>query len=338
MNRIERWDGKPCGRTHFQDLTIRVYSLPSALTVQTESMNSALTSVALPVALGIIMLGLGLSLTLADFARVVRYPRAVLVGLACQMLILPVVCFFVAKGFGLTPALAVGLMLLAASPGGATANLYSHLAHGDVALNISLTAVNSVLSLFTLPLIVNFSLEYFLGEGRFIPLQFDKVIQIFAIVLLPVGLGMLIRRQAPNVADRLGRPVKILSAIVLLAVIVAAVLKERANIGLYFGQVGGAALVFNLASMAVGYFVPRLFRLNKSQAIATGMEIGIHNGTLAIAIASSPLLLNNSTMAIPAAIYSLIMFFTAAAFGFLVNLGSNNSPSSVISEGSKEKI
>ncbi len=288
--------------------------------------SNAITAILLPIALGIVMLGLGLSLTIADFKRVVVYPRAVFVGLACQMLILPALCFALAKGFGLSPELAVGLMLLAASPGGATANLFSHLAKGDVALNITLTAVNSVLSLFTLPLIVNFSLEAFIGTGKVIPLQFDKVVQVFIIVLAPVSIGMLIRWKNRLLAARMDKPVRILSALVLFLVIGGAVLKERANLADFFRQVGTAALAFNLLSMAVGYFVPLLARVERRQAIAVGMEIGIHNGTLAIAIASSPLLLNNSTMAIPPAIYSLIMFFTAAVFGWISSKRSAPAP------------
>src|SRR5688500_18042690 len=185
--------------------------------------ESALVSVALPLALGVIMLGLGLSLTIADFKRVVVFPRAVVIGLVCQMLLLPVVCFFVARGMGLPPELAVGLMLLAASPGGATANLFSHLAKGDVALNVSLTAVNSVLSLLTLPLIVNFAMESFMGAGQYIPMQAGKVIQVFAIVLVPVTLGMLVRGKKPALAERSAGPVKLLSAFVLLFVVAIAV-------------------------------------------------------------------------------------------------------------------
>ena len=278
-----------------------------------------LTAVLLPIALGVIMLGLGLSLTMADFQRVVRYPRPVLVGLTCQMLVLPAACLFIAEVFALPPELAVGLMLLAASPGGATANLFSHLARGDVALNISLTAVNSVLSLITLPIIVTLAMSRFMGEGRSIPLPLEKVVQVFAIVLVPVAIGMVLRSRSPALADRLNRPVKILSALFLILVVLASIAKERDNVVSFIQQVGLAALAFNLVSMAVGYLVPRLFRVEKRQAIAIGMEIGIHNGALAITIASSPLLLNNSVMAIPAAVYSVIMFFTAAAFGFLVN-------------------
>jgi len=279
----------------------------------------------MPIALGVIMLGLGLSLTPSDFKRVVLMPKPVFIGLFCQMLILPVVCFAIATGFDLPPALAVGLMLLSASPGGATANLFSHLAKGDVALNVTLTAVNSVLSLLTLPFIVNYSLVHFMGEGKVLPLQFDKVIQVFAIVLVPVGIGMLVRSKKPNTAAGLEKPVKILSAVFLLLVIVATVAKERAHVVEYFQQVGLAALAFNVVSMAVGYLVPVVVRLPKRQAVAIGMEIGIHNGTLAIAIASTPTLLNNTTMAVPPAVYSLIMFFTAAAFGYLVNRGTTRS-------------
>lgn len=270
----------------------------------------------LPVALGVIMLGLGLSLTLADFKRVIEFPRAVVIGLACQMLLLPAICFGIARSFALPPELAVGLMLLAASPGGATANLYSHLAKGDVALNITLTAVNSLLSIVTMPLIIELSTASFLAQEQKVPLQYAKVLQVFAIVLVPVVIGMVVRSKSVSLAQKLERPVRILSAVFLIAVIVGAVYGERANLGEYFQQVGLAALAFNLASMAIGYLVPKLFGVIEKQAIAIGMEIGIHNGTLAMAIATT--VLGSAVMRIPAAIYSLIMFFTAAAFGAYV--------------------
>jgi BASS family bile acid:Na+ symporter len=288
--------------------------------------SSIVTTVFLPIALGVIMLGLGLSLTIADFKRVVVFPRAVVVGLVCQMLILPAVCFLIAIVFRLPGPLAVGLMLLSASPGGATANLFSHLARGDVALNVTLTAINSVLTLLTLPLIINYSLAYFMGEGRTLPLQFDKVMQVFAIVLVPVAIGMLVRAKKPAIADRLDKPVRITSAVFLLLVILAAVVKEHATIVDSFRRVGLAALVFNLASMGIGFVVPLLARVPHRQATAIAMEIGVHNGTLAIAIASSPLLLNNATMAIPPAIYSLIMFFTAAGFSWLMSRRQTDEP------------
>lgn len=282
--------------------------------------SSFLSLVLLPLALAIIMMGLGLSLTIDDFKRVVVYPKAVIIGLICQMLVLPTICFFIAKGFGLAPELAVGLMLLSAAPGGPTANLYSHIAKGDVALNISLTAINSIISLFTIPLIVNFAIASFLQTDQVVPMQFKKVIEVCIIVLLPVSIGMLLRSRVSRLAAQLEKPVKIASAIFLVLVIILTVLKERKHISQDFQQVGMAALLLNVLSMGVGYFIPRLFNLGKKQAIAIGMEIGIHNGTLAIYIALS--VIGNSVMSIPPVIYSLIMFLTAALFGFLVNMRS----------------
>lgn len=279
-----------------------------------------ITTVIMPFALGIIMLGLGLSLTIDDFKRVVKFPKAVFIGLFCQMILLPIVCFFIAKSFGLAPALAVGLMLLSASPGGATANLYSHLAKGDVALNVTLTALNSVLTIFSIPVIVNLSLGYFMGSEAYIPLQFKKVVEVFMIVLVPVAIGMLINNRFPVFSKRMEKPVKIASAFILAFVIIAAAYKEKDNVATYFAQVGLAALAFNLVSMLSGYFLPKFFRLPEKQNISIAMEIGIHNGTLAIFIALNAL--ENTAMAMPAAIYSLMMFFTAAAFGFAVNLRS----------------
>jgi BASS family bile acid:Na+ symporter len=281
--------------------------------------SGSLLTVLLPLALGVIMLGLGLSLTLDDFRRVARQPGPILVALLCQTVLLPLLCFALVKAFGLAPALAVGLMLLAASPGGTTANLYSHLAHGDVALNISLTAVNSVLAVVTLPLLVNLSLRYFMGDSHVLPLQFDKVLQVFAIVLVPVAIGMAVRARRSAFAQRMTRPVRIASVVVLVAIIAVAVARDWTTLVTYAPVIGMAALAFNVASLLVGYWVPRLIGMDKRQAIAIGMEIGIHNGTLAIAVALSPSLLDNPTMAIPAAIYSLIMFFTAAVFGWLVS-------------------
>jgi BASS family bile acid:Na+ symporter len=280
--------------------------------------SNSLLSAFLPAALGIIMLGLGLSLSIEDFKRVVQYPKAMMVGLICQMILLPLLCFGLVIVFGLPPELSVGLMLLSASPGGPTANLYSHLAKGDVALNISLTAVNSLLTLFTLPFIVNFSIHYFMESSQAIPMQFGKIIEVFMIVLIPVSIGMLIHAKNKSISEKLEKPVKILSAIFLVLIIAGAILKEKSNVITYFQVVGFAALAFNVLSMVIGYFLPILMNIQRKQAISIGMEIGIHNGTLAIYIALS--VLNNSAMSIPPAIYSLIMFFTAALFGYLVNL------------------
>lgn len=276
--------------------------------------SSLLTNLLLPLALGVIMLGLGLGLTPDDFRRVARYPRAVLLGLVLQTGVLPWVAFGLALVFRLPPELAVGLMLLAASPGGATANIYSHLARGDVALNITLTAINSLLCLATLPLILNLSLEYFLGAGQYVPPPVRKVVEVAVIIVLPVLLGMALRRFAPRFAERMEKPIRLLSVLVLALLVVAAIAQERERMASHFAAVGLACLLFNLASMGAGYGVPRALRLPRRQAIAMAMEIGIHNGTLAIFIALN--VLGNTAMSIPAAVYSLLMFFTAGVFAY----------------------
>ena len=283
-------------------------------------MNSSIaTTVFLPIALAVIMFGLGLSLTVADFTRVVRYPKASLIALGCQILVLPAICLGLVLLFDLDPPLAVGMMLLAAAPGGTTANLFSHLAHGDVALNITLTAVNSVLAVITLPIVVNLSLQGFMEGEEAIGLQPDKLLQVFAIVLIPVAIGMLVRRRTPGFADRLNRPVRIASIVVLVSVIAVAVFQERGNVMDYIESVGLLALIFCVVSLTIGYTVPRALRVPRGQAIASSFEVGIHNSTLAITIALSPALLDSAEMAIPAAVYGIAMFIPAGILAYLLN-------------------
>lgn len=279
-------------------------------------MGSALTTIALPVALGIIMLGLGLSLTVADFARVLKQPKAVAIALVCQLLILPVLCFGLVLLFQLPPVLAVGMMMLAASPGGTTANLYSHLFRGDIALNISLTAVNSVIAVITLPLITNFAIMYFQPFDSQLGLQWDKALEVFAIVLLPVAVGMLVRKFWPKFADAMDKPVRIASVIILVVVIAGAVASNWALLAENFAQLALVTIVFCLISLAIGFAVPRMLKVGKRQSIATSFEIGIHNATLAIVIAQS--VLGSMELSLPAAVYGVLMFFVAFGFGFLI--------------------
>ncbi len=280
-------------------------------------MDSALGTVALPAALAVIMFGLGLSLTVDDFVRVTRRPRAAVVALALQLLVLPAVCFGLVVVAGLEPVLAVGMVLLAASPGGTTANLFSHLFRGDVALNVSLTAVNSLLAVVTLPLVTNLAVSVFdpPGAGE-IGLQFGKTVQVFAIVLVPVALGMLVRRSSPAFADRMDKPVRILSAVVLALVIVGTVLAEREDVAGYLREVGLVALAFCVLSLLIGFAVPRAVGVEHRQAVACAFEIGVHNSTLAIAVAIS--VLGSVELAIPAAVYGVLMFPVAALVGWLV--------------------
>lgn len=282
-------------------------------------MNSGLVSVALPLALATIMFGLGLSLTLDDFARVARNPKVVAIALACQLVLLPAVAFGLVLLFDLPPLLAIGMMLLAASPGGASANLFSHLFRGDVALNISLTAVNSVISVVTLPLIVNFAIDYFepadAAEG--LGLQLGKVLQVFAIVLVPVLIGMILRRVAAGFADRMDRPVRIGSALLLVLVVIAGVASEHDNVNEYLLDVGAVTALFCLISLTAGYWIPRAFGVSTRQAIACSMEIGVHNSAVSITIAIS--VLDNTRIAVPAAVYAILMSPMAALVGWLVS-------------------
>nr|WP_232328104.1 bile acid:sodium symporter family protein [Kibdelosporangium sp. MJ126-NF4]CEL17100.1 Sodium-dependent transporter [Kibdelosporangium sp. MJ126-NF4]CTQ91671.1 Sodium-dependent transporter [Kibdelosporangium sp. MJ126-NF4] len=281
--------------------------------------SSVVTTVFLPIALGVIMLGLGMSLTVQDFKRVAAVPKAAAVALACQVLLLPAICLGLVVAFDMAPTLAVGMMLLAASPGGTTANLFSHLAGGDVALNISLTAINAVIAVVTLPIVVNLSLAGFMDAGEDLGLQFDKMLQVFAIVLVPVVIGMLVRHRFTAFADRMAKPLKVAAVVFMAATIGVAVFQERGNIGAYAQSVGAIALLFCVISLAVGYAVPRLLKVGRRQAIASSMEVGIHNSTLAITIALSPALLNNPQMAVPAAVYGVVMFVPAGVFAFWVS-------------------
>jgi BASS family bile acid:Na+ symporter len=262
------------------------------------------------------MFGLGLSLTVADFTRVMKYPKATIVALGCQIVVLPAVCLGLVLLFDLEPTLAVGMMLLAASPGGTTANLFSHLARGDVALNITLTAINSVLAVLTLPLVVNLALTGFLDGDAAIGLQPAKMLQVFAIVLVPVAIGMVVRNKAEAFTERMRGPVKIASIVVLVAVIAVAVYQERDNVLGYVQDVGLVALLLCVLSLTIGYFVPRAAKVERRQAIASAFEIGVHNSTLAITIALSPALLNSTEMAIPAAVYGILMFVPAGALAY----------------------
>ncbi len=275
-------------------------------------MDSVLASVGLPLALAIIMFGLGLDLTVDDFKRVSRHPKAVAVALTCQLVLLPAVCFGLVLLFDLPPLLGIGLLLLAASPGGTSANLFSHLFHGDVALNITLTAINSVISILTLPLITNFAIEWF-DRGDSVSMPFVEIVKVFAIVLVPVGLGMLVKRLKPAFAAAMDRPVRIGSAVILAVLVLGILLDQRENVVDYLADVGLAAAVFCALSLVTGYVVPRAFGVVNEQAIASSMEIGVHNGTLAIVIAVE--VLDSTEISVPAAVYSLIMFVFAALWG-----------------------
>lgn len=279
-------------------------------------MDSGLITIFLPIALAIVMAGMGLELTLKDFARISKHPKAVLIALFCQLILLVGIAFLICKILALPPLLAVGLMLLAASPGGTTANLFSYLYKGDIALNITLTAINAIVAAVFLPFIVNFSILHFMNEGQQVGLQFTKVLQVFLIILVPVCIGMLIRHYAPHLAEKLNRPVRIFAVVFLLIIILGAIIKERSNLVDYIGQIGLATALFCAISLMVGYFVPRILGINSYQARACAFEIGIHNSTLAMTIALT--IMASTTIAMPAAVYSIFMYIFATIFGTLI--------------------
>ena len=268
------------------------------------------------IALGLVMFGLGLSLTVGDFKRLLQHPRAMVLALVLQVLVLPSACYALIVLLGVAPLYAVGLMLLAASPGGVSANLFSHLFGGNVAMNISLTAINTVLSIVSLPLITNWAINTFAHTGQVVPLQFGKVVEVIIIVLVPVVLGMAVHRRATAFSARMEKPMKIFSAVVLAAFALIAIAKEWTALVESFAGIGPAVLLFNAISLASGYYLSRAAGLDKSMATAISFEIGIHNSTLAIFIALS--VLGNFQLALPAAIYSVSMYILATLFGGLV--------------------
>lgn len=271
--------------------------------------SNLLTSVLLPLALAIVMLGMGLSLVPDDFRRITRDPKAVAVGTVCQVLLLPLIGGLITLIVPMHPAIAVGLIVLAVCPGGPSSNLITYLAKGDVALSVTLTAVSSIVTVFTIPIFTNLALQYFLGQNAAIALPIGQtMLQIFLITLLPTAIGMLIRQRFPTTAKRLEKQMGRI-ALGLLALIIALLLvREGSKLPGFIGQVGIGVLFLNLTATVVGFLAGKLFRLPFAQQICIAIEVGIQNGTLAIAITAG--LLNNPDMAIPAAVYSLLMYVT----------------------------
>ncbi len=279
-------------------------------------MDSALTTVGLPLALAVIMFGLGLDLTIADFRRVAKAPLAVAIALVCQIILLPLICFGLVVLFDLPALLGIGMLLLAASPGGTTANLFSHLFRGDVALNITLTAINTVIAVVTLPVITGLAIAYFDRQDD-VTMPLLEIVKVFALILLPVGLGMLVNAQAPAFARRMDKPVRIGSAVILAILVLGILLDQRENVGDYLADVGLVTALFCAISLLIGYFLPKALGVTGPQAIASSMEIGVHNSTLAIFVAVE--VLDQVEISVPAAVYSLVMFLFAGLWGMYVS-------------------
>ena len=272
-----------------------------------------IVDVVLPLALAFIMLALGLGLTFDDFARVARRPRDFAVGAISQVVVLPAVAFALASVWPMAPELALGLMIIAAAPGGVTSNILTAFARGDVALSISLTAVISLLSVITIPVIVIFAYGQFIGEqaGKDISVA-GTALGVFLIVAVPVLIGLVVRRFAEGFALRVEPAARKVSAVLFVLVLAGAIYQERSNIVPFFAQAGPVTLALNVLMMAIAYWLAMVFATGPTQRTAIAIECGLQNGTLAIAVAV--LLFGGGLATVPAATYSLIMFATALIY------------------------
>ncbi|MGD1858628.1 MAG: bile acid:sodium symporter family protein [Leptolyngbyaceae cyanobacterium] len=279
-------------------------------------MNSSfLTTSLLPFSLFIILLGMGLGLTLNDFKKVLIEPKAVIVGLLAQLIMVPVVGFVLAAIFPLSPELAVGIVLLSACPGGATSNLLTYLAKGNVALSVTLTALSSLITVFSIPLVVNLALNLFLAESSDLQLPFLKtVIRLATIVILPLLIGMFVRSVTPKLASIVEKRVKWFSIAFITLLVILLIAQEWETLQRYALSLSGVTLTLSVVTMALGFALSTLGKLDTPSQRSITIEVGIQSTSLAWAVASLPNLLNRPTMAVPALVYGLLMFVTSAGF------------------------
>jgi BASS family bile acid:Na+ symporter len=270
-----------------------------------------ISKVFLPLSLAIIMLGMGMTLILTDFTRIIKYPKAILIGLTNQLIFLPIIGFSLAIVFNLNPVMAVGLMILASCPGGPTSNLITQVCKGNIALSVTLTAVASILSILTIPFILSYALEYF-GSNTDVTIKLpiiDTILQIMVITVIPISIGMLIRKHKTNFAKRMEKPMRTASTIIFILVFIAVLAANADKLIDGMKEAGLVTLALNIATMGVGYLTARLFKLSLKNTISITIESGIQNGTLALVIATS--ILNNIEMGIPIGTYAIWMFLTA---------------------------
>lgn len=285
-----------------------------------------LTQVILPVSLFLIMLGMGLSLKTSDFSNIIRTPKAIAVGLSAQLVLLPLVAFLIAIILQLPPEIAVGLIIIALAPGGATSNMYSYLFKGDVSLSISMTAVVSLITPFTIPILAALSMSYFMAAQTDFTLPIGKtIVQLLVITVIPVAIGMLLLAKAPMLANRIEKFLKWFSVAFLALIIVLIVLQHKQHMQSYFAESGLATLILNVVVLMLGYHLAKLAKLPPAQSVSIGFEVGIQNGTLALLVAGT--LIGNEVMMIPAITYALIMFATGTLFGFWIKSSNQKDTS-----------
>jgi BASS family bile acid:Na+ symporter len=271
------------------------------------------SSVLLPLILGFIMFSLGLGLTPADFKRILAQPRALLVGVVCHFVLLPLACLLMLKALGMGGVFAVGFMILAACPTGSTSNLLTYLARGDVALALSFTAIASVLTIFTLPVLVTWSLDHFLGATRAVNVPVGLMMGQVALVLgLPVTLGMLARHRWPQRMLAFEPRATRIATVLFVVIVVLAVIKNWALLRANFATLAPFAVMLNITMLCVGFGVAWAARLSRSQSITLGIETAVQNAALALMIASS--VLQEDAMAIPGALYGVLMYAGGLVF------------------------
>jgi len=283
-------------------------------------MHTLFSDLFLPIALAIITLGMGLSLTDRDFRNIFTQPRAVITGLCCQMILLPLIAYLIARSVQLEPVFKVGLMVIAACPGGATSNLITYILRGNVALSISMTAINSLITLITIPLVVSLSLEAFMQEDQTIRLNVGQtILKVFLIVILPAFAGTRIRKFRPGFADWLERPLRIILPLLLLLIYAGVIFIDQGNglaMGKHFTTIFPYALLLNIAAMGAGLLVARSLHLGVKNQFTIAIEVGLQNSGLAIVVALN--LLGSQLIGLVPVVYGSFTFFSTLFFGWLV--------------------
>lgn len=263
-----------------------------------------------PICIFLIMMGMGLSLVPNDFKRILKYPKAVSVGLLNQLILLPIIGFTLANIMPLEPEYAVGVMLLVLCPGGTTSNMFSHIAKGDVALSVTMTAVASLITVFTIPVVLNLSLVHFMGEGSQFQLPLiPTIISLMGLTIVPIAIGMLIKYFAPRFADSSQVLVSRFGILFLTLLIIFLTYVQQDIVVSAFIATGPVSLILNISTMALGYYSSRWFGLNAAQTTSVTIEVGLQNSTLSMFMALT--LLANYKMSFTPAIYTLVMLFTA---------------------------
>jgi bile acid:Na+ symporter, BASS family len=276
----------------------------------------------LPLSLAVIMVSLGLSLTIADFSRVVKFPKGVGIGMVNLLIVSPLLAFAVAELVGLEPALAAGLVLLGASPGGTTANLLTHVARGDTALSITMTAISSVAAVITVPLYLGLAIDHFGADFDEDPEALGVAARVFFITVVPLAIGMFIRSRRTDWAVRNENRAKQIALGLFVVVVGGTIVNESEAITDHFAELAVATLLLNLLAMTISFNVARLARLSRQQSTAIAMELGVHNGTVAITVGAGIA----TILASPAAVYSVFMFITAGVFARIMYKRNSEAP------------